>query len=258
MSDTTSSKPPPRASRRRKRGHKQQTEAAEQARREAEAAQVKRSRAVKATRQLDRQAFAQVDRMIGSFAQRRFGGMMPVVGKGFFAGARDEDEAKSPEIQQGFALYFVYGYRDTNGRRVIDMFREYGLKLDREQTRVLGALERTRFVVFVVQDKNEKNKQIAGRDLLRTLPMTALDHNAFGRVERGDVLVAYMFPVGDLWRPLGSAVHVRRQHSGTLIQGVEKLGRDQGFSGPELAERRQHQVFWLGFRVADGVVRAKV
>ena len=79
--------------------------------------------------------------MIGSFAQRRFGGMMPIVGKGFFAGARDEEEAKSSEIQQGFALYFVYGYRDNAGRRVIDMFREYGLKLDREQTRVLGALE---------------------------------------------------------------------------------------------------------------------
>ncbi len=251
-------KRPPRVSRRRKRGHKLETEAAEEAQRQAFADQAKRSRAVKTTRQLDSQAFAQVDRMVGSFAQRRFGGLMPTVGKGFFAGAQSEAEAKAPEVQQAFSLFFVYGYRDTAGRRLIDMFEQYGLELDREQKRVLAAVKRARYVAFAVQAKNENNKQIAGRDMLRGLPMTTLDNGAFSQINPGDVLVAYMFPVGDLWRSLGPAVLVRRAKTGLLVQGFDKLARDQGFHASELPERRAAQVFWMAYRAAEAVIRTKV
>ena len=72
---------------------------------------------VKSVRQLDREAFAQVDRMVAGFAQSRFGNIMPELAKGFFAGARDQAETKLPEIQQAFALFFVYGYRDRMDER---------------------------------------------------------------------------------------------------------------------------------------------
>ncbi|NVB37542.1 hypothetical protein G6O69_06840 [Pseudenhygromyxa sp. WMMC2535] len=258
-SSKTGTKRPPRAGRRLKRGHKAEAEAQAQAQAEAQAAAPApvRKRAVKSVRQLDREAFAQVDRMIASFAQRRFGGLMPSVARGFLGGARSEAETKLPEVQQAFALFFVYGYRDNAGRRIIDMFREYGLKLDREQGRVLDALERTRLVVFAVEGKNEANKQIVGRDLLRGQPMTGLDHNLFSKVGRGDVVLAYMFPVGDMWRPLGMATMVRRARVRQFDQGLGQLAREQGFAAAELGERRPGQLFWLAYRVAEGVVRSK-
>lgn len=253
MSADDNRKKPPRASRRRKRGHSKSSPSPAG---EAHAAAPKK-RAVKTSKQLDREAFGQVDRMIGSFAQRRFGPMMAPVAKGFFGNAKDKAETELPELQQAFALYFVYGYRDGQGQRIIDMFKRFGLQLDREQSRVLKALERTRLVVFGLESKNDANKQLAGRDILRGLPMTALDHNVFAKVSPGDVLVAYMFPVGDLWRPLGMATLVGRVKVGALRNSLSKLASDQGFSPQQLADRRPAQVFWLAYRAAELIVRSK-
>ncbi|EDM75233.1 hypothetical protein PPSIR1_26221 [Plesiocystis pacifica SIR-1] len=257
MNDTAkpTSKRPPRAGRRLKRGHKAKAEAEAEAK-AASQPPAPRKRAVKATRQLKPEAFAQVDRMIASFAQRRFGAMMPTIAQGFFGGARTQEETKLPEIQQAFALFFVYGYRDTAGRRIIDMFREYGLKLDREQKRVLQAVERTRLVLFVLESKNESNKQLAGRDVLSGQPMTALDNNLFPKLRRGDVVLAYMFPVGDLWRCLGMAVQVPKTNTKILDQGLAKLANDQGFAAAQLPMRRPAQLFWLTYRAAEAVIRA--
>lgn len=238
---------PPRTSQRKRRGHKAETDAAEAAR-IVEANKPKR--AVKAIRQLDPEAFKRVDMMIGSFAQRRFGGMMPKVAEGFFGAARG-NEAKHPELQQAFALYFVYGYRDAQGLRVLDMFASHGLDLDREQKRVLDACKRAQFVVFGLERKNDANKQLIGRDILRETPMTVLDNVAYAQLSPGDVLGAYMFPVGDLWRPLGMATKVARAKTKTLSQGLSQLSQNQGMVPIELADRRPAQVFWTLYRVAE-------
>ncbi|PRQ09658.1 hypothetical protein [Enhygromyxa salina] len=246
--DKPTKKIPPRTRERKRRGHKAETEAAEAARIEAEANKPKR--AVKAVRQLDPEAFKQVDLMIGSFAQRRFGGMMPEVAKAFFAVARGE-EAKHPELQQAFALYFVYGYRDGQGLRVLDMFAQHGLQLDREQRRVLDACMRARFVVFGLERKNDANKQLIGRDILRETPMTVLDNVAFAQLSPGDVLGAYMFPVGDLWRPLGMATKVAGARTKALSQALGQLSGAQSLAPIALADRRPAQVFWTLYRVAE-------
>jgi len=249
---------PPRASRRKRRGHSSDghddaaTLAAAHALASEAATTTKdgKRRKVKSVRQLDPEAFRQVDGMLGSFAQRRFGKLMPKVAEGFF-GAASEDERKLPVLQQAFALYFVYGYRDGQGLRILDMFARFGLKLDREQQRVLAALQRTSFVVFALDRKNDANKQLQGRDLLRGVPMTALDRGVFDHLVPGDVIVAYMFPVGDLWRPLGMCTKVARAKANTLGKGLSQLAQQQGFSPPQLADRRPAQIFWTALRVAE-------
>lgn len=241
-------KTPPRVNQRKRRGHSAQQAEAEAAAAVVAASQPKR--AVKSVRQLDPEAFRQVDLMIGSFAQRRFGNIMPKVAAGFFGAARG-DEPNHPELQQAFALYFVYGYRDGQGLRIIDMFERFGLELDREQKRVLEACKRARFVVFQLERNNPANKQLLGIDMLRGIPMTVLDQNAFDRTTPGDVLIAYMFPVGDLWRPLGMATKVARARANNLRAGLAQLANDQGFAPMELPDRRPAQVFWVAYRSAE-------
>jgi hypothetical protein len=237
----------PRASQRKRRGHKAQAEAEAEVAALALASQPKR--AVKSVRQLDPEAFRQVDMMIGSFAQRRFGNLMPKVAAGFF-GAAKGDEPNHPELQQAFALYFVYGYRDQQGLRIIEMFERFGLELDREQKRVLEACKRARFVVFQLERSNPANKQLLGLDMLRGIPMAMLDQSAFDRMTPGDVLIAYMFPVGDLWRPLGMATKVARARTNNLRAGLAQLANEQGFAPVELPDRRPAQVFWVAYRCA--------
>jgi hypothetical protein len=240
-------KTPPRVSTRKRRGHKiAELEAAAAV----AVAPAKPKRAVKTGRQLDPEVFRQVDLMIGSFAQRRFANLMPKVAAGFFGSAQG-DEPNHPELQQAFALYFVYGYRDAQGLRIIDMFERFGVQLDREQKRVLDACQRSRFVVFQLQRSNQANKQMQGLDMLRGLPMSLLDQAAFDRLVPGDVLVAYMFPVGDLWRPLGLGTKVGRARVDALRSGLARLAQEQGFAAAELPERRPAQVFWLAYRAAD-------
>ncbi len=255
-SDPTDKPAKPRTSHRLRRGHKAEADAAAEAAAEAAKHQPKK-RVVKTAKQLDGEAFKQVDAMLASFAQRRFGQLIPEVAKGFFGTARP-DEVSAPELQQAYALYFAYGFRDTQGRRIIDMFGQFGLELDLEQKRVLASVLRCRFVVFVLDRAEESNKQMHGRDLLRGEPLTLLDHNAYAHVAPGDVLIAYMFPVGDLWRPLGLATKVGRARVGALRSGLDKLATDQGFTPMTLADRRPAQVFWLGYRIADLNIRTKV
>ena len=255
---------PPRNSRRKRRGHSSSaasepsaaSTAAASAVASTTAATPAKRRVVKSVRQLDPEAFKQVDQMIGSFAQRRFGPLMPKVAEGFFGNASAE-ERKHPVLQQAFAQYFVYGYRDAQGLRIIDMFARFGLKLDREQQRVLQACLRAGFNVCRLESKNVANKQLQCRDLLREMPITVLDRGAFDAVEPGDILVAYMFPVGDLWRPLGMLTIVSRNKAKALVQALNQLAQRQGFSGPQLADRRPHQILWTAIRVAERTLTAQ-
>lgn len=238
----------------KRRGHSVEAQAEAQAKAQAEAQKPKR--AVKAVRQLDPEVFKQVDLMIGSFAQRRFGPLMPKVAAGFFAAAQG-DEQKRPELQQAFALFFVYGYRDAQGLRIVDMFSRFGLQLDREQKRVVDACLRACMVVFALERKNESNKQLLGRDILRGLPMTVLDNVAYDALNPGDVMVAYMFPVGDMWRPLGLGTRVARPRAQALSKGLGQLAQTQNLSTMAIADMRPAQVFWTAYRLADMQITAR-
>lgn len=251
MAETDNTKKlPHRPSARKRRGHSAETQAQAEAQAAQAQAEVAASKRVKAVRQLDPESFKQVDAMIGSFAQRRFGNLMPKVAAAFF-GAAQGDERNLPELQQAFALYFVYGYRDAQGLRILDMFGRYGLQLDREQQRVVDACLRSCLVVFGLERKNESNKQMLGRDILRGLPMTVLDNVAYDSLAPGDVLVAYMFPVGDLWRPLGLGTRIPRARTKTLSQALSQLAQSQNLPAMGIADHRPAQVFWTSYRLSS-------
>jgi hypothetical protein len=92
---------------------------------------------------------------------------------------------------------------------------------------------------------------LLGRDILRGLPMTVLDNVAYDALNPGDVLVAYMFPVGDMWRPLGVATRVGRPRAQALSQGLNQLAQGQNLSTVAVADLRPAQVFWTAYRLAD-------
>lgn len=256
---TESKNKAPRVSKRKRRGHSveaAQQEAERLAAQKAEAQKPKR--AVKAVRQLDPEVFRNVDLMIGSFAQRQYGKLMPRAAQGFFAPLGDQAQAQSqrPALQQAFAMFFVYGYRDTAGLRIVDMFARQNLKLDREQVRCLDACRRAKFVVFALERKNESNRQLMGRDILRGIPMTVLDKAAYGQLAAGDAIGAYMFSVGDMWRPLGMGTKVPRAKSKSLIRDLETVASGLGVPALQLADVRPDQVFWATYRNADATLMA--
>lgn len=251
---TSSNKKAPRVSQRKRRGHSVEAaklEAEQAAAQKAAAQQPKR--AVKAVRQLDPDTFKQVDLMIGSFAQRQFGKLMPKAAEGFFAplGPQAQQQSQRKDLQQAFAMFFVYGYRDAAGQRIVDMFAGQGLKLEREQLRCLDACRRARFVAFVLERKNDANRQLMGRDVLRGIPMSVLDKGAYDLLAPGDVIGAYMFSVGDLWRPLGLGIKVPRARTKALGDELSALAQTQSISVIQLPDRRPDQVFWATYRVAE-------
>lgn len=251
MADTDKAKKhPTRPHARKRRGHSAETAAQAAAEAEIQQVQAQQARRVKAVRQLDPETFKQVDLMIGSFAQRRFANLMPKVAAGFF-GAAQGNEQNRPELQQAFALYFVYGYRDAQGLRIVDMFARSGLKLEREQQRVVDACLRASLVVFGLERKNESNKQLLGRDILRGLPMTVLDNSAYDALTPGSLLVAYMFPIGDLWRPLGLGTIVDRSRAKAASQALAQLGQAVNMPTMQLADMRPAQIFWTAYRMSS-------
>lgn len=244
----------PKVSQRKRRGHSVEAAKQEAERLEAEKAEAQKpKRAVKAVRQLNPETFRQVDLMIGSFAQRQFAKLMPKVAEGFFAplGPRATELSKRSDLQQAFALFFVYGFRDPSGLRIVDMFARQGLKLDREQTRCLDACLRAHFVIFALERKNEQNRQLLGRDVLRGVPITLLDKIAYDQLAPGDLVAAYMFSVGDMWRPLGMGTKVPRAKTKAMLDTLGTLANKMGVAPVQACERRPDQVFWAAFNHAE-------
>lgn len=210
----------------------------------------RRSKVHKSSRQLDPEAFAQVDEMVGALAHKSFGKVLPAVMAGFF-GASRKDELKNPELQAAFMMFFVYGWKDPHGMRIIDVFAAYGPQLRDEQARVLSALRQARLALFEVERRESANKQLSGREVFRDSPMSVLDHNAYDALSERDALLAWYIPVGDFWRPFGVATHVEAKKLAPLTAALTKLADDTGFSLAELPERKPAQAFWTVFRAAN-------
>ena len=153
-----------------------------------------------------------------------------------------------------FSLWVVYGWKDKEGRRIVDMFAQYGLPLAGEQSRVLDALRKAKFAVFHMRRAEESNKQLRGRDALRNEPMVILDHAAFSQLEDGDGLVSWFFPVGKLWRPLGVATRIPRARVKALQDALTQFkqgseSKDQTLR--RMADEQPAQVFWTCYRGAN-------
>jgi hypothetical protein len=210
--------------------------------------------APRSSRQLDPQAFAQVDQMIGAFSQNRFGNVLPTVMAGFFGAAKRKEELRDPELQAAFMLFFVYGWKDDHGMRIVDAFAEYGPKLKGEQKRVLDALQSARLAFFRVEGSERGNKQLSGRDVLRDEPMIVLDHNAFETLTDGDALLAWFFPMGELARPFGVATQVANAKYPAIEAALVRLASALSVTVPELPDRKPAQTFWTVYRLANALI----
>lgn len=205
-------------------------------------------------RQLDPEAFAQVDKMIGAFSQNQFANVLTPVMAGFFGAAKRKEELRDPELQAAFMLFFVYGWKDPHGMRIVDAFYEYGPKLKGEQKRVLDALRTAKLRFFRVEGSERGNKQLSGRDVLRDEPMVVLDHNAFETLTDGDALLAWFFDVGELARPFGVATHVSNAKYPAIEASLARLASALEVDVPELPERKPAQTFWTVYRLTNALI----
>lgn len=201
-------------------------------------------------KQFDPKTFAQVDKALGSFAQRRFGKAMPALAAAFF-GIASKEERTYPELQAAYALYVCYGWQDEEGRRIVDMFAEHGLKMSPEEQRLIEALRRARMVLFVSHHVEPANKQIVGRCAMRDEAITILDHGAFSAMKPGDGLLTWVFPVGALSRPFGPGTLVPKRAIAAIEQAAVKLADDENVTLADLADKRPSQLFWLVYRAVE-------
>ncbi len=202
---------------------------------------------------LDPATFQNVDKMVGVFAQKHFGNAFPQLARSFFNIATPA-ERDTRELQMAFSLWVVYGWRDKEGRRIVDMFAKHAIALAGEQTRVLNALLRAKFSVFHMRRSEQANEQLRGRDALRNEPMIIRDHAAFNQIKAGDGLVSWFFPVGRLWRPLGVATRVPSARVKALQNALHgfKQGREtKDQTLLRMADTQPAQVFWTCYRGAN-------
>ncbi len=203
-------------------------------------------------KKIDATAYQQVDGMLGSFAHRRFGPVLPTVAGGWF-GAATEAEREDDELRTAFMLFFVHGWRDPQGLRIIDMFAEFGIELNPLQQTALAAMRQARFQLVRIEQLVPDNKQIQGREFFRDEAVALIDRNSFESVQPGDGLLAWMMPVADLWRPIGIATRVPERCWVATERALDHLAEGLGITRAELADRKTAQAFWAVYRAANAL-----
>lgn len=200
-------------------------------------------------RQIDPEAFATFEQRLDAFTQRRFGALLPSLGKAFFKGCTRE-EVTDPGLQMAFQKWVMYGFRDADGLRIVDMFAAAGLHDEPEVGRALNAARKAVFRVASVARRDETTRQIDAFDLLREVDFDVLDKNTFALAREEDLLCGWMFPSGVLWRPLGLCTRVPKVAATAVRKALGTLAEGESMSFPELAERRTMKLFWLIYRGA--------
>ena len=200
-------------------------------------------------RQIDPEALSAFEQRLDAFAHRRFGPLLPGLGKAFFKGA-SRDEVREPGLQTAFRNWVMYGFRDEAGLRIVDMFAAAGLHGEPEIGRAVNAARQSRFAVAAVETRDEATQQMRVGDLLREESFTYLDKNTFVHAQAEDLLCGWVFPSGVLWRPIGLCTRVPKVAATAVRQAMGELAAAEAMAFPELAERRSMKLFWLVYRAA--------
>ncbi len=198
----------------------------------------------------ERADFERVESMLASFASRRLQALMNQLMTGFF-GAATPDEKQNPELRTAFYSFFLYGYRDGQGIRVVDLFSHAGLPLEGRQRAALDACQQARLVLMAIDDVNPGKQRLRGRDILRDEALTVLDRNVSQVFAAGDRFLSWQIPWGTSWQPIGVAQLVQARKAHALDRGLETLCNSLGAVRRELPERHAANLFWLVHRVAN-------
>lgn len=228
-----------RGGRRKRRGHKKSS-----AEPSAAAAQTPRRGKV------DPRTYAQVMERIKAFVEARLVKLVTPVARGFFNGC-SQDEIKREDLQSAFFLFFVLGYRDPNGVRVLDMYRGYGFKPSPVESRAVEALDLTHLRLVEVVEKVEANRQLRVVDKLTGDELRVTDQEAYKSLSAGDGMMAWFMPSSEVYRPIEVATHVKADLLGPMVTGLETLAKENDLELAELPRRRPAQMFWAIYRAAQ-------
>lgn len=198
----------------------------------------------------ERPDFERVEGMLAAFANRRLGPLMQQVGNGFF-GAATEQEKQSPELRTAFYSFFLYGYSDPKGIRVVDLFREAGLPLEGRLKAAYEACLQARLVLMAVDDVHAGKHRVRGRDMLRDEPMTVFERNLVQVLKPGERFLSWQIPWGTSWKPIGVASHIEARKVVALDRAIETLCNSLRVVRRELPGRHCGNLWWLVHRVAN-------
>ncbi|MEZ4384264.1 MAG: hypothetical protein R3A79_23220 [Nannocystaceae bacterium] len=197
----------------------------------------------------ERGDFERVEGMLASFANRRVAQLIQQVGQGFFAAASPQ-ERQLPELRTAFYSFLLYGWRDANGVRVVDLFRRMGPQLQGRQLAALEALQNARLALVEIEDVNVKKQRVRGRDVLRDEAVTLRDKNAAVALRPGDRLLSWQIPWGTSWQPIGVATRVEARKVEALDRALESMANNLRAVRRELPVRHAANLYWVVYRVA--------
>lgn len=198
----------------------------------------------------ERADFERVESMLASFAARRLQPFMNQVANGFF-GAATPQEKNNAELRTAFYSFFLYGYRDPKGIRVVDLFAHAGLPLEGRQRAALEACQQARLALTAVEDVNPGKQRLRGKDLLRDEAIAVLDKNLCQVFKPGDRFLCWQIPWGTSWQPIGVVQQIEARKAHALDLALETLCNSLRAVRRELPERHAANLFWLVHRVSN-------
>ncbi len=197
----------------------------------------------------ERSDFERVEQMIAGFITRRLGKVVPAVMNGFFNAAKPE-ERNLPELKTAFYSFLMYGWRDNNNIRVVDLFHHASPPLQGRQRAALDACLQARMVLLKINDVHVRKERIRGRDLLRDEAVTVLDKHAVSQLRAGDHFMSWMIPWGTSWRAIGAAAVIPGERSDALNMAITSLTKSFNCTKLELPGKHAAHLFWVIYRVA--------
>ncbi len=198
----------------------------------------------------ERPDFERVEGMLAAFANRRLGPLLNQVAAGWF-GAATPEEKKNQELRTAFYSFFLYGYSDPKGIRVVDLFREAGLPLEGRLKAAYEACLQARLVLMTVDDVHPGKHRIRGRDMLRDEPVAVFERNLVQVLKPGERFLSWHIPWGTSWKPIGVASHIELRKATALDRGIETLCNSLRCVRFELPTQHAGNLWWLVHRVAN-------
>ncbi len=201
-------------------------------------------------RKIEPQLFRELDEILGAYVRQRLAPLVAPVAQGFFGAATDE-ERKDQELNTAMMLYFVYGWRDPQGVRIIDLFARNGVLPSPAHRGVLEAMLSTRYALCTVQQRDEARRQLHCVDFFTGSKASLADQQAWENLQVGDSLLAWQLPSGEVWRPIGVATHIPAEHRGGIELALNGLAEKLELPVIEFASREANRAFWLVYRLLN-------
>lgn len=198
----------------------------------------------------ERPDFERVEGMLAAFANRRLGPLLNTVANGWF-GAATPEEKTNEQLRTAFYSFFLYGYTDPKGIRVVDLFREAGLPLEGRLKAAYEACLQARLVLMTVDDVHAGKQRIRGRDMLRDEPVTVFERNLVQALKPGERFISWHIPWGTSWKPIGVASHIELRKAVALDRAIETLCNSLRCVRVELPTTHAGNLWWLVHRVAN-------